>query len=466
MLERLDSQERLTGNQIRLITAATFGVALEFLDYFLIGFVLVFVVGPWSLTVWQSSTILLASGVGAMIGAAYFGWLADRIGRRKVFMVTIGIFSIGTAALAATPDSASFGWLYLSGFRFLIGFGAGGLYCVDLPLVQEFTPTQKRGVVTGLVTAAVPVGFLLGSLMVYFLAPSIGWRGLMVICTLMAGITLFIRTWIPESPRWLLRQGRPEEARAAVAWALDVPAETLPVSVETRKEQPPSVGEIAKYPRSWAVSWLTNLGAQTGYYGLALWSPVILVQLLGVKPSQAAFYMIFITLAAFVGRFLVSFLSESIGRRATGTLCSLSACAVLVAAALMGDALSGAAVLLIGLLMIAYFFGEGGFAVVGPYSAEVWPSRLRAMGMGSAYGFGGLGKIIGPMGLALIAGGSAAPGAGVISAQGAFTYFAAWYALAGLAFLFFGFETRGRSLEALDDQLAGEVTALRAESTV
>jgi len=460
MLERLDSQERLTGNQVRLIMAATFGVALEFLDYFLIGFVLVFVVGPWHLTVWQSSTILLASGVGAMLGAAYFGWLADRIGRRRVFMLTVGIFSVGTAALAVTPDSVSYGWLYLSAFRFLIGFGAGGLYCVDLPLVQEFTPVKKRGLVTGLVTAAVPVGFLIGSLMVFFLAPSIGWRGLMVVCTLMAGFTLFIRTWIPESPRWLLRQGRVDEARAAVAWALCVAKESLPLGGAIRKEQPPAVGEIANYPRSWAVSWLTNLGAQTGYYGLALWSPVILVQLLGIKPPQAAFYMIFITLAAFVGRFLVSFLSEAIGRRATGTICSLTACAVLVVSALLGDALTGAAAMLIGLLMVAYFFGEGGFAVVGPYSAEVWPSRLRAMGMGSAYGFGGLGKIIGPMGLAFIAGGSAAPGAGVISAQGAFTYFAAWYALAGFAFLFLGFETRGRSLEALDAQLCNDAHPL------
>ena len=464
MLERLDSQEALTANQKRLIMAATFGVALEFLDYFLIGFVLVYVVGPWNLTVWQSSTILLSSGIGAMLGAAYFGWLADRVGRRKVFMLTIGIFSVGTAALAVTPDSVAYGWLYLSAFRFLIGFGAGGLYCVDLPLVQEFTPVKKRGLVTGLVTSAVPIGFLLGSLMVFFLAPHIGWRGLMIVCTAMAATTLFIRSWIPESPRWLLRQGRVNEARAAVAWALNVSSESLPLAAPMQKEQPPTMGEITKYPRSWAVSWLTNLGAQTGYYGLALWSPVILVQLLGIRPAQAAFYMIFVTLAAFVGRFLVSFLSEAIGRRATGVICSLTACAVLVGAAVIGDALNGAAAMLIGLLMVAYFFGEGGFAVVGPYSAEVWPSRLRAMGMGSAYGFGGFGKIIGPMGLAFIAGGSAAPGAGVISAQGAFSYFAAWYALAGLAFLFFGFETRGRSLEALDQQLESDAPGLSAES--
>jgi MFS transporter, putative metabolite:H+ symporter len=94
MLDALDAQDRLTTRQWKLIAAATFGIVLEFLDYFLIGFILAFVIGPWHLNLWQSSTILLSSGVGAMIGAALFGWLADKIGRRKVFLTTIGLFTI------------------------------------------------------------------------------------------------------------------------------------------------------------------------------------------------------------------------------------------------------------------------------------------------------------------------------------------------------------------------------------
>lgn len=454
MLELLDAQKRLTGNQGKLIAAATLGIVLEFLDYFLIGFILSFVIGPWQLSVWQSSTILLASGVGAMIGAFMFGWLADEIGRRKVFMTTIFVFTLSTAALTFTPDRAEQGWIYLTAFRFLTGVGAGGLYCVDLPLVQEFIPTRMRGRVSGMVTSAVPFGFLLGSALTAFLAPSIGWRGLLTICALLGLFTLLMRSWIPESPRWLFQNGRGEEARRSIAWAIQQPHISIPLHVEEAEEKRPTLRDLFTHPRSVAVSWLTNLGAQTGYYGLTLWSPVLIMQYLQVPPPRAAFYMIFVTVAALAGRVVLSLLSETIGRRAAGALCSFGAVAFLLTAAWIGNALLGAKAVLLGLLMASYFFGEGGFAIVGPYSAEIWPSRLRAMGMGTAYGFGGLGKIIGPLGLAFAAGtATATPGASGIPPQNAFLYFAVWYAFCGLAFVLFGIETKGRSIEAIDRSL-------------
>lgn len=84
MLDVLDRQTKLTGNQKKIIAAAVIGDALEFFDYFLIGFVLAFLIGPWKLTFGQSAIVLLSSGVGAILGAYIWGWLADRIGRRKV----------------------------------------------------------------------------------------------------------------------------------------------------------------------------------------------------------------------------------------------------------------------------------------------------------------------------------------------------------------------------------------------
>jgi len=131
MLQYLEQQTRLTGNQHRIIAAAVLGDMLEFFDYFLIGYVVAFIAGPWKLTFGESAVILLSSGFGAMFGAIWYGWLADRIGRRKVFLATVINFSIATGILAFTPDHA---WIFLSAFRFLIGFGVGGLYCVDLPL--------------------------------------------------------------------------------------------------------------------------------------------------------------------------------------------------------------------------------------------------------------------------------------------------------------------------------------------
>ena len=460
MLQALDRQETLTGNQKKLIAAGTFGVVLEFLDYFLIGFVLTFVARPWGLTFGISSVILLSSGVGAMIGAAFFGWLADAIGRRKVFLTTIAVFTVASAALVFTPESREIGWIYLTVFRFLIGFGAGGLYCVDLPLIQEFVPSNKRGVVTGLVTSAVPAGFLIGSALVTLLASSIGWRGLMGVCVLLALLTLFIRTWIPESPRWLIQNNRLEEARKAVAWALEVDPNTLPLTAAVRQGPQPKLSELFRYPRSVAVSWITNLGSQTGYYGLTLWSPTLIVQFLHVPPQQAAFYMIFVTLAALAGRVVLSILSEKIGRRASGVLCGGGAVVMLLIAAMFGETLATVAAFFLGVLMIAYFFGEGGFAIVGPYSGEVWPTTLRTTGMGAAYGFGGIGKIIGPLGLALIVGASAstAPTAAGISYQAAFLYFAGWYAVSALAFLFLGIETKGRTIENIEEVLEAQLS--------
>ncbi len=134
MLELLERQQKLTRNQKKIVFAAIVGDMLDFFDYYLIGFVLAFIVGPWKLTYGQSAIVLLSSGIGAIPGAMYWGWMADRIGRRKVFILTILNFSLATGVLALTPEQG--GWIFLSVFRFFVGFGVAGLYAVDLPLVQ------------------------------------------------------------------------------------------------------------------------------------------------------------------------------------------------------------------------------------------------------------------------------------------------------------------------------------------
>src|SRR5216684_489383 len=404
MIELLDKQTRLTGNQYRIIAAAILGDMLEFFDYFLIGFVLAFIVKPWQLTFGQSAVILLSSGIGAMAGAFFWGSLADRIGRKKVFIATVLNFSIATGVLALTPDR---GWIFLSLFRFIVGFGVGGLYCVDLPLVQEFVPTAKRGLIGGLVTVFVPMGVLLGSVLGAYATPYVGWRGLFAIGMIPGLLTLLIRAWVPESPRWLIQMGRIEEARESLAWALEMDPADLPLSApEGEKQRMSKLSDIFRYPRSLAVSWITNLGAQTGYYGLTLWVPTLLVQLLGVTPARASYLLIFVNLAGLFGRVGLSYLSDAIGRRASGAIASFGAAILIMAAALYHNVFFGTVSLFWLILIVNNAFADGGFAIVGPYSAEVWPVALRTTGMGSAYGFGGLGKVIGPLGLALIVGSS------------------------------------------------------------
>ena len=455
MFEVLDQRTSLTGNQKRIVAAAVLGDMLEFFDYFLIGFVLAFVVGPWKLTFMQSAIVLLSSGIGAMLGAAFWGWMADKIGRRPVFNLTILNFSLATGALYFTPDG---GWIFLSLLPTVVGFGVGGLYCVDLPLVQEFMPASKRGFIGGLVTAFIPVGVMIGSLFAAYLAPAVGWRGLFAAGVLPALAILVVRVWVPESPRWLLRQGRVADAKKSLAWALEMDPKDLPDPTPLESETTASnFLDLFKYPRSLIVSWLGNLGAQTGSYGVALWAPTLFMLILHISPSDAAKSMIALTIGGVVGRVIFSMLSESIGRRRAGGLLGFGAALFIALAGVFhSEMVFGVSVFWL-LLICASFFSDGGFAVVGPYAAEVWPSHLRTSGMGSAYGFGGLGKIIGPLGLALVVGSSnvVKPEATLDAIQPAFLYLASWFALAGAVYFFLGIETKGRSIEEIDSDLKG-----------
>jgi putative MFS transporter len=318
MFEELDRRTGLTGNQIKILTAAIIGDALEFFDYFLIGFVLAFLIGPWKLTFGQSATVLMSSGIGAILGAYAWGWLADRIGRRKVFTGTVLNFSLATGLLYFTPDN---GWIYLTVLRFFVGTGVGGLYCVDLPLVQEFMPSSRRGFIGGLVTCVIPLGVGFGAVLGAFMGTD-QWRLLFAIGVLPALLVLLVRLWVPESPRWLCRQGRYEDARKSLAWALQVDPASLPLPTAA-DAGPVTITnwlDLFKYPRSLVVSWLGNAGAQTGIYGVNLWAPSLFVLLLKVTPQQAAKMMILLSVVGFIGRVSFSCFSELMGRRNRGPL--------------------------------------------------------------------------------------------------------------------------------------------------
>jgi putative MFS transporter len=452
MFRQLDDARSLTTNQLKIIAAAIIGDMLEFFDYFLIAFVLAFIIKPWQLTAGQSAIILLSSGVGAILGAAIWGRIADLYGRRSVFMLTVLNFSIASGLLYFTPDN---GWIYLSALRFFVGFGVGGLYCVDLPLVQEFVPARMRGFIGGIVTVFIPLGVMLASSFAAFFTSTIGWRGLFLVGLVPAAFTLVIRAWVPESPHWLMSQGRKEEARRSVAWALQVAPETLPLPEAAPKQDDGSWFDLFKYPKSLAVSWMASIGAQTAGYGIILWAPTLFVLQLGVTPAEAAKLFLWVTLSGICGRIAFSWLSEVIGRRRAGILLGFGGTISILLDGFLHSQFIGGVSLFWLMIVIADFFYDGGFAVIGPYMAEVWPTRLRTTGMGSAYGFGGIGKIIGPLGLALIIGASDVikPQATIDAIVPSFIYFAAWMAVCGCAFLFFGFETGKQSITAIDGEL-------------
>jgi len=453
MLELLERQTRLTANQWKIIGTANLGDMLDFFDFFLIGYVLAFIIGSWHLTFGQSATILLSSGLGAVPGAFFWGWMADRIGRRKVFIATALNFSLATGIMALTPDQG--GWIFLTVFRFFVGFGNAGLLAVDIPLVQEFVPSSKRGWVSGLTTTLLPAGNLLGAVAGAYLAPIIGWRGLFVVGLLPALLVLMIRVWVPESPRWLLRKGRFDQARQSVAWALQIDPRAIPLPTEIPPEvRPTPWRELFRYPRSVAAGCLTAL-SQTGGVGLLLWITTLFVLVLKITPAEASYLMIYVSAVGIAGRLVCSYLCDALGRRASGIVIGFGGALTMALAGYLHDAYVGTASVFFLLIMIQRFFGDGSYAIIGPYLAEVWPAGLRTSGMGLAYGGGNLGKIIGPLGLALIVGSSnyVSPKATLAAIFPALLYLAFWYAQAALAFWLLGFETKGRSIEEIDGAL-------------
>jgi MFS transporter, putative metabolite:H+ symporter len=457
MLDLLEHQKSLTINQWKIFTACLFSIVIDFFDFALIGFVLAFFVKDWHLTFGQSGAILFASGVASIPGGIIFGWLGDKVGRRTVFMLMILMLSVGTGVTALAPEG---GWLFIAAMRFIVGLGVGGLAAVDVPLMQEFVPASKRGFISGLSLGLLPLGPLLAALLSATFGATIGWRGLFAIGLVPAAFAFVIRLWVPESPRWLHAQGRLDEARRSLAWALKVDAAAIRLPAAIPELQRASWLELFKYPRSIVVGIMTGLSS-TGAVGAALWGATLLVLILKVTPAQAASLAAWIALVGVPGRALGSWMSDALGRRMAGVLLAIGAGCTMTLAGYLHNYYVGTTSLFVLMLMLNSFFANASFSVVFPYMAELWPAKLRASGFGLVYGCSNVAKFIGPAGLAVIAGASnyVAPQATLAAIVPAFNYFAAWFGLAIVAFLFIGIETRGRTIEELDAALAGPAGA-------
>ncbi|SMD25214.1 MFS transporter [Lentzea albidocapillata] len=453
----------LNRRQKGLITAAVLGTMLEFFDFFIVAFVLTMISEPWQLTYGESAFMLLTAGVGAILGSIAFGALADRYGRRRIFVTTILVFSIATGALAIVPEG---GWLLFGLLRLVVGFGVGGLIVVDVPLVQEFVPAHRRGFLGALVVVFVPVGTLLGSAGAAFLGPVVGWRGLVLLGLLPALVSIYVRVAVPESPTWLIRQGRPEEARRSVAWILDIKPEEviLPGKVESTRTR---WRDMFRYRRSVGFTWLNSLAVQLPYYGASLWGPTLIAMQLGVTPARAAFLYLFVSLSGFLGRVLGARASDRFGRRRTGFIAMTGASAAMILIAVLPGASVGGVALFYPILLIGWAFMDASFAVGLPFWSEMFPAHIRASGVGAAYGFGGLGKIVGPAALAVISGAGTAltPAATAAAITPAFWFFAVFTLIAAGTYVWPALETKGKSLDEIEElhtrQLRGRNLAVR-----
>lgn len=446
--------------QKSLIVAAMLGTMLEFFDFFLIAYVVTIIAEPWGLTTGQTGLLLISAGASSIIGSLLFGWLADRVGRRKVFMVTVLIFSAATGAMALVPDGD---WITLGILRFIVGLGVGGLVVVDVPLVQEFVPSAKRGLLGAAVVLFIPMGSILGSLSAAYLAPTIGWRGLVLLGLLPAVISLYVRFRVRESPTWLLEQNRADEARESVGWVLEIP----PDKVEVPEYSPgpkPRWSEVFRYRRSVTFGILSSFALQLPFYGVVLWGPSLVGMKMEVTPAGAAQLMIAVNVAGLVGRVLAARLSETLGRRVTGASFMGLATVLLLVTAFGRDVDVFGTPGFYVFLIAAWFFLDGSFSVALPYWAEHFPTRYRAAGTGVAYGVGGLGKIVGPAALVLISGAGTAvePEASNAAILPAFLLFAGVAAIGCLSYLIFAVETKGLEMEELEEKLDEQVGGVRA----
>lgn len=441
----------LNARQKGLIFAAVVGTMLEFFDFFIIAFILSIIVEPWGLTFGESSFVLLTGGVGAVLGSFAFGALADWYGRRTIFQATVLTFALATGALALVPDGS---WLLFGLLRFVVGFGVGGLVVVDVPLVQEFVPSRKRGFLGGLVVLFIPIGIMLGSISASFLGPHIGWRGLVLLGLAPALLSLYIRLMVPESPRWLIQKGRLEEAKRSIGWMMRIPAESVRLP-DLSGERSPRWTEMFRFPRSVLFTWINSFALQLPLYGLALWGPTLLALQLDVTPQRAAMFFIAVSFAGFVGRLVCSVAADRYGRRYTGFVAMAGGAVALVAAGAWHDAEIGSVSMFFVMLVVAYLFCDGAFAVALPYWSEMFPTDLRTSGVGAAYGFGGIGKILGPAGLVFISGAGTVvtPQATVSAIPGAFLYFAVFALIGAVSYLVLGLETRRKTLGEIDSML-------------
>ncbi|HET6223550.1 MAG TPA: MFS transporter, partial [Dongiaceae bacterium] len=301
------------------------------------------------------------------------------------------------------------------------------------------------------VVIPVSLGILAASLTAAALLQVIGWRGLAMLGFIPLIPAILIALIMPESVRWLVSRGRHAEARVIVGRTLGVPPESLPKPATTTVSQSPSSTSFADLLAEPRLFWLTVIvwfGASTANYGVFLWGPTIVALLMGASAKEAALLFVVVSLTGMLGRVGFSLLPQWLGRRRCGEIMGYGIAISLGAAALFYDrTLLGYPAFVVLLIPAALFF-DGGFSNIAPYSAEIFPVRLSARGVGLAQASNGVGKIAGPLCLALIAGTSnlVSPKATVEAVMPAFLFLAACGLALGLAFTLLGVETHGKPL--------------------
>jgi putative MFS transporter len=428
--------------------AVTLQICCELFDFIVVGFLLVAVASQWELTFGQSTVILLSAGIGTVVGAPVFGWLGDRFGRRTAILIGTIVYCVSAGAISLIPDGS---WILFALLRFMLGVGYGGAGANQFALIVELTPTRHRTLLTSGLGLPASLGVVAASVIVAALYPLLGWRGTAALGFLpvVVGITLVVIA--PESPRWLLANGFANRARKSIAKMMMRPVDTLPAApagLPVTRHGPP-VRELFKDRRRFWLVLGTQIGLGATLSGVLLWGPSVFAQLLNASPAQAAKAFLLVSLAGFIGRAVFAYLPHRLGRVRTGFISGLGGAVFLSLAALLHNEYIGVLPLFLLMIVCGQFFYDGGWSNLNPYAIEVYPSRIAALGGGLATAAGGIGKIVGPLVLGLIAGVNnlVTPQATQDAILPGFLFLAGCSLLAAITFRSLGIETHRRALE-------------------
>jgi len=428
------------------ITLLVLQEMFEFFDFFVVGYLVAVLAPRWHLTYGESGMMLLGAGLGAIFGALIFGRLADVFGRRPLTIIGGFVVALGAGLLALIPEDS---WILFSLLRIIVGFGLGGAIAAQTPYTVEITPTRYRTFISSALVAPASLGILIAAVLSHQLLPVIGWRGLAAMGCIPGLIALGLLFVMPESTRWLLSRDRFDEARAAAARQMGVAFDSLPLPAAKPQTPPPApLSDLLKNRRAFWLIVITWFGMSTTTYGYQLWGPTILSIILHIPVRDVAGYFVYVGIAGFAGRFVFSALPVWIGRRHSGEIMGWGAAILILAAGIFrSDFVAGVPAFVICLTGAAIFI-NGGFSNMGPYAAESYPVGLAARATGLAQGVNGVGKMLGPLILALIAGTSnvVAPKATESAVLPAFAFLAACSLAAGLAYTLLPIETHGRAL--------------------
>jgi MFS family permease len=360
-----------------------------------------------------SADVGLASSVyllGAVAGALFFGWLTDRLGRRKLFFITLTVYLVAAAATAFSWNLASFAL-----FRFLTGAGIGGEYAAINSTIQELIPARYRGWTDLAINGSFWIGAALGSVSsLVVLDPALfaadrGWRVAFFVGAMLATVIYFMRLWIPESPRWLMTHGHPGEGAAIVGRIEEsfggsgrpLPPVTAPPSRLRGRSHTP-LREVAAalfrlYPRRTAVGFAL-MTAQAFFYNAIFFTyALVLTDFYHVRADHVGWYLLPFAISNFCGPLLLGRAFDTIGRRpmiaityvASGVLLAVSG-ALFARSAITAEWQTAA-------WMAIFFIASAAASSAYLTVSEIFPIEIRALAIAVFFAVGtGVGGAVGP----------------------------------------------------------------------